>query len=77
MDRILSGVIPGHSEPGGDDNEGVLRIPLSSSFTSTVDCFVSYPEHALWGVLPLCRETVGVTTPADKATRVVARKWMF
>ena len=38
------------SGPGSDGNEGVLRIPQSSSITGT----------SLEGVLPLCREAVGV-----------------
>ena len=39
IDRTLSG----HSGPGSDGNEGVLRIPQSSSIigTSPSDCLVS------------------------------------
>ena len=35
--------------PGSDGNDGVLRIPQSSSTagTSSSDCFVSYPGHSL------------------------------
>ena len=34
MDRTLSGaIIAGHSGPGNDGNEEVLRIPQSSSIT--------------------------------------------
>ena len=59
----LSGATtPGPSGPGSDGNEGVLRIPQSSSIagTSPSDCLVSYPGHSLGGVLPPCREAVGV-----------------
>ena len=48
----LSGAtILGQSGPGSDGNEGVLRIPLSSSITGTSpsDCLVSYPGHSLGG----------------------------
>ena len=47
---------------GSDGNKGVLRIPQSSSITGTSpsDRSVSYPGHSLGGVLPLCREAVGV-----------------
>ena len=44
MDRALSGATtPGQSRPGSDGNEGVLRIPQSSSIagTSPSDCLVS------------------------------------
>ena len=59
----LSGATtPGQSGPGSDGNEGVLCIPQSSSIagTSSSDCLVSYPGHLLGGVLPLCREAIGV-----------------
>ena len=60
----LSGATtPGYSGPGSDGNEGVLRIPQSSSIagTSPSDCLMSYPGHSLGvGVLPLCRVAVGV-----------------
>ena len=37
----------GQSAPGSNGNEGVLRIPQSSSITSTSpsDSLVSYPRH--------------------------------
>ena len=36
MDTALSGATtPGQSGPGSDGNEGVLRIPQSSSITGT------------------------------------------
>ena len=44
IDRNLSGATtPGQSEPENEGDEGVLRIPQSSSLTvaSTSDCFVS------------------------------------
>ena len=63
IDRTLSGATtPDQSGPGSDGNEGVLHIPQSSTITGTSpsDCLVSYPGHLLVGVLPLCREAVGV-----------------
>ena len=50
------------SDPGSDSNEGVLRIPQSSIITenSPSDCLVSHLGHSLGGVLPLCKEVVGV-----------------
>ena len=56
--RTLSGANPlGQSRPGSDGNEAVFYIPQSSSITATSlsDFSVSYP-----GVLPICREAVGV-----------------
>ena len=44
------------SEPGSNGNEGVLRIPQSSTAgVSPSDCLMSYPKHSLGGsvgVLP-------------------------
>ena len=62
IDRILLGATtPGQSGPGSDGNEGVFRIPQSSSITGTSpsDCLVSYPGFQL-GVLSLCSDPVGV-----------------
>ena len=52
----------GQSGPGSDRNEGVLRIPQSSSITGTSlsDRLMSYLGHSLEGVLSLCRGAVGV-----------------
>ena len=50
IDNTLSGATtPGQSGPGSDGNEGLLRIPESSSITETSIwyCFVSYPGHSL------------------------------
>ena len=54
IDRTLSGTTTSsQSGPGGDDNEGKLCIPQSSSITgaSPSDCLVSYTGHSLdrWG----------------------------
>ena len=49
IDRILSGATtPGLNRLGSDGNEGVLRIPQSSSITgvSPSDCLVWYPGHS-------------------------------
>ena len=59
----------GQSGPGSDGNEGVLRIPQSSSTagTSPSDCLVSYPGHLLGGGLNPSAEKQSVysTAPAD------------
>ena len=46
--------IPGQSGPGSNSNEGVLRIPQSSSITETSpsDCLASYPGHSWGGSYP-------------------------
>ena len=47
IDRALSGATtPGQSEPGSDDNEGVLRIPQSSNITGPwpSEFLVSYQD---------------------------------
>ena len=71
MDRALSGATtPGQSGPGSDGNEGVLRIPQSSSTagTSPSDCLVSYPGHSLGGYYPSAeKQSVYSTDPADWA----------
>ena len=68
----LSGATtPGQSGPGSDGNEGVLRIPQSSSIagTSPSDCLVSYPGHSLGGgSYPSAeKQSVYSTAPADWA----------
>ena len=47
----MSKTVPSLSGPGSNRNEGVLRIPQSSSITGTSpsDCLVSYPGHSLIG----------------------------
>ena len=64
IDRTLSGATtPGQGRDESNGNEGVLRIPQSSSITGTSpsDCLVSYTRTLIGvGVLPLCRGTVGV-----------------
>ena len=67
---MLGTTIPGHSGPSSDGNEGVLRIPQSSSITghSPSDCSVSYSVHSLDGVLPPAKkQLVYSTAPADWA----------
>ena len=67
----LSGATtPGQSGSGSDGNEGVLRIPQSSSTagTSPSDCLVSYPGHSLRGSYPSAEvQSVYFTAPADWA----------
>ena len=70
----LSGATtPGQSGPGSDGNEGVLRIPQSSSTagTSPSDCLVSYPGHSLGrGSYPSAEvQSVYSTAPANWANK--------
>ena len=63
----LSGATtPGQSGPGSDGNEGVLRIPQSSSIagTSPSDCLVSY-QDTRWGggLTPLQRSSQCILQP--------------
>ena len=64
IDRtLLSATNPAHCGPGNDGNEGILRIPQSSSITGALpsDCLESYLGHSLGlGVLPYMRVSVGV-----------------
>ena len=62
MGPLSGATTPGHSGPESNGKKGVLRTPQSSSIagTSPSDCLVSYLGHSLGGVLPLCREAVGV-----------------
>ena len=70
----LSGATtPGQSGPGSDGNEGLLRIPQSSSTagTSSSDCLVSYLGHSFGGGSYPSAEVQPVysTAPADWANR--------
>ena len=72
MNRALLGATtPGQGGPGSDGNEGVLRIPQSSSTagTSPSDCLVLYPGHSLGGGSYPSAEVQSVysTAPADWA----------
>ena len=74
------GLVPGSWErPNG--NEGVLRIPQSSSITGTspLDCLVSYPGHSLGGLTPSGEvQSVYSTVLADWAIhRVKCQKVLF
>ena len=63
IDRALSSTtILGKIDLGAMAMKRALRISQSSSITGTSpsDCLVSYLGHSLGGVLPLCREAVGV-----------------
>ena len=58
IDRTLSdSTTPGHSGSGNDGNEGLFRIPKSSSFTGTLPshCFVPSPGYSLWSLTTLQR----------------------
>ena len=74
IDRALSGAtIPGQSRPGSNGNGAVLCIPKSASLTGSTssDCLVSYPEHSLGGVLPLCSGAVGVFYSPNRRSKVI------
>ena len=81
IDKTLSGAItPGQSEPGRDDNEGVLCTPWSSSIigASLSACLVSYPGHLLWGeLLPLCRDEVGVFYSPTSRSDILEKYLLF
>ena len=65
----LSGAtILGQSGRGSNGNNGLLRIPQSSSITETSpsDCLVSYPRHSLRGG-PTPLQLVYSTASADWA----------
>ena len=72
IDRTLSGVTtPNQSGPGGDGNDGALRIPQSSNITeaSPSDCLVSYPRHSLGVSYPSAEmQLAHSTTPPDWAS---------
>ena len=56
IDGTLSGdLYPNQYVPGSDGNEEVVCIPQSSSTTGIIYCTL-----VGGGVLPLCREVVGV-----------------
>ena len=79
IDRTLSGITTlGQSGPGSDGNEGVLRIPQSSSITGTSpsDCLISYPGHSLGGCYPSAEvQSVYSTAAADWGSHEEARKY--
>ena len=60
--KQLGATTPGQSRLGSDGNKGVLCIPQSTSIngTSPSDGLASYLGHSLGGVLPFCRDAVGV-----------------
>ena len=67
----------GQSGFGSNDNEGVFCIPQSSSITGTSpsDCSVSYSGHLLEGVLPLCKDAVGIFySPSQGGNAPFSRK---
>ena len=60
------------SEPGSNDNEGVLRITQSPSITGTSpsDCLVLYPGHSLGKSYPSAEmQSVYPTAQADSVER--------
>ena len=61
IDRTLLGnTTLGPSEPGSNDNEGILRIPQSSSISGAQlsDCLMPYTGHSLGVVLALFRDAI-------------------
>ena len=71
IDRTLLGATtPGQSRPESNGNEGVFRIPQSSSITeaSSSDCVVSYPGHSLGeSYLYAEMQSMYSAAPADRA----------
>ena len=62
MDNILSGTATaGQTGPGSDVNKGVLRIPYSSSITSSV-YLVSYTGHSFGEYCPSAETQLGYST---------------
>ena len=59
---LLGDTTLGQSEPVSDGNEGVLRIPKSSSITGALSsyCLVSYARHSLWGRILTSTEELSV-----------------
>ena len=75
LDKTLSAATtPDQSGPGSDGNEGVLRIPQSSSITGTSpsDCLVSYPGHWLRGSYP----TAEKKSVYSKSPRWQGKGWL-
>ena len=63
-------------EPGSEGNEGLLRIPQSSSFTGTSqsDCLVSYLGHLLMGSYSSAeKQSVYSTALDDKAKWILSK----
>ena len=75
IDRTLSSATtPNQSGPGSDGNEGVLRIPQSSSVagTSPLDLLVSYPGHSLEESYTSAeKQSVFSTAPADWTKTII------
>ena len=69
IDRTLSGATtPGQRGPASNGNERVLHIPqISKARALSLDSLMSYPGYSLVGVLPLCRDAMYSTAPADWA----------
>ena len=71
IDRALSGATtPEQSGPGSDGNEGILRVPQSTSIceASESDCLLSYPGHSLGESYPSAEmQSVYSVAPADWA----------
>ena len=81
INRTLSGAtIPDQNIPGSDGNKGVLRIPLNSNITwiSLSDCLVLYPGTPCEsGVLPLCRDAVGVFYSPNWIGNPKEESWLY
>ena len=70
IEPLPGATTPGQGGPGSAGNEGVLRIPQSSSITGTSpsDCFVSYPGNSLRESYPSAeKQSAYSTAPADWA----------
>ena len=72
IDRTLSGAtIPGQSQPGRDDNKGILCIPQIPRITgaSPSDCLLSYARNFLGEFYHYAqKQSVYPATPVNMAT---------
>ena len=70
IDRTLSSATtPGQSGPGSDGNEGILHIQLDWNFT--IRLFSVIFRIIVGGVLPFCRDAVGVFYCSSYIERVL------
>ena len=73
MEALSGATTPGQSGPGSDGNEGVFRIPKTSSVTGTSpsDCLVLYPGHSLRESYPSAEmQSAYSTAPTDWTMRL-------
>ena len=80
IERTLLGATPwGQSGPGSNGNEGILRIPQSSSITeaSPSDCLVSYQWHSLGRGYPSAEKQLVYSTAKADRERIYLDQFSF